>query len=413
MLNVRRRETCRLCDSPRLRLILSLAPTPPANAFVSDESSPVHDARYPLDVFFCEVCSHLQLLAVLDPSALFEEYLYVSGTSQAFLDHFEAYARDVVARFDLAPESLVVEIGSNDGSLLGYFQQQGMRVLGVDPARAIAAEATRAGIPTLAEFFTPEVAEKIRADHGSASAVVANNVLAHIDDLATVVRSARDILQDDGILVFEVSYLRDVYEKRLFDTIYHEHLDYHSVKPLRSFMAAVGMELFAAQRVASHGGSLRGFAQLAGGPHPSDGSVDQLIADEERIGLDRPETFQTFGSKIEALGNELKELIAELKADGKTIAGYGAPAKATTLLHHFGIDAGSIEFIVDDNPLKQGRLVPGLRIPILHSRAIEERRPDFLMVLAWNFADSIISKERSFSEHGGRFIVPLPEVRVT
>lgn len=413
LLHVSRRETCRLCGSTKLRLVLSLAPTPPANAFVRPENAPADDENFPLDVFFCEECSHAQLLDVLDPRGLFEDYVYVSGTSPAFLGHFEQYAHEVVKRFHLAPGDLVVEIGSNDGSLLSFFKGLGMRVLGVDPAREIAAEASRSGIETMIAFFTPDLSQQIRTEHGPASLVVANNVLAHIDDLASVVDGVRLLLSNDGALVFEVSYLLDVYKKTLFDTIYHEHLDYHSVKPLQGFFSSNGMDLFAAQRVGSHGGSLRGFAQLQSGPHAEDGSVDRLIAEEERVGLHNPETFERFAERIEALGKRLRELIAELKAAGKSIAGYGAPAKATTLLHHFGVGRESLDYIVDDNPLKQGRLLPGLRIPVLDRGAIEERRPDFLLILAWNFADSIIDKERSFSDEGGRFIIPLPEVQVT
>jgi hypothetical protein len=213
------------------------------------------------------------------------------------------------------------------------------------------------------------------------------------------------------VFVFEVSYLADVVAATLFDTIYHEHLAYHSVKPLKRFFEAGGMRLFSAERVSSHGGSLRGMAGLEGGPHDEDGSVADLITLEENIGLDRAETFVDFGHNIDALGTKLKALLADIKADGKTIAGFGAPAKATTLMYHFGIGPNEIDFIVDDSPLKQGLFSPGAHIPVLPSDALYERRPDYVLILAWNFAEPIMDKHSTFLEGGGRFIVPLPELQ--
>src|SRR5215469_16163821 len=259
-----RRKTCRLCGGPRLISVLELAPTPPANAFVPREELGKTQQRFPLDVFFCEDCTHAQLLDVVDPSVLFENYVYVSGTSPSFVAHFESYARGIMEQFRPQPGGLVLDIGSNDGTLLRFFQKAGMKVLGIDPARNIAQEATRNGIPTLATFFNPQLAKQLRGEHGPASVITANNVFAHIDNLEGVVEGIRTLLAPDGVFVFEVSYLSDVFEKTLFDTIYHEHLDYHSVKPLVPFFRRLGMELIEAQRVSSHGGSLRGIAQLAG-----------------------------------------------------------------------------------------------------------------------------------------------------
>ena len=236
-------------------------------------------------------------------------------------------------------------------------------------------------------------------------------MFAHIDDLAGTAEAVHTLLAPDGVFVFEVSYFLDVYESTLFDTIYHEHLDYHTVGPLPQFFAAHGLDLFAAERIDTHGGSLRGFVQQAGGGRTHDG-VDALIAAEVAIGLDREETLRGYSARIEALGQELRTLLATLHAQGKRIAGYGAPAKATTLMHHFGIGGEQIEFIVDDNPLKQGLYSPGLHVPVLPSASIAERAPDYLVLLAWNFAEPIMRKCADFSQRGGRFIVPLPEVRV-
>lgn len=407
-----RRADCRLCGGRELRLVLSLTPTPPANAFVPASALGQAQPVFPLDVFLCMTCGHVQLLDVVDPRLLFENYVYVSSTSPTFVRHFEAYAQAVNDRFRPSRQAFVVDVGSNDGTLLKAFKNKDFRVLGVDPARDIAARATAEGIETWPEFFTVDLARRIRSERGPATIVTANNVFAHADDLAEIATGVRLLLAPDGVFVFEVSYLVDVYEKTLFDTIYHEHLAYHAVKPLRRFFAKHGMELFAVERVASHGGSLRGFAKLGGGPWPADGSVEALVALEDRLGLDRVETLAGFAARIDRLKQELRSLLASLKAEGKRIAGFGAPAKATTLMYHFGLGPDVVDFIVDDSPWKQGLFSPGLHIPVVAAEAIYRRRPDYLVVLAWNFAASIMEKHSRYAGEGGHFIIPLPKVEI-
>jgi SAM-dependent methyltransferase len=342
---------------------------------------------------------------------LFENYVYVSGTSPSFVEHFDDYANDIIERFKPPAGSLVVDIGSNDGTLLAAFKARRLRVLGIDPARDIAARANEVGIETIADFFSQKLAAEIRLRVGAADVITANNVFAHADDLGGIVAGVRELLSPGGVFIFEVSYLANVVADTLFDTIYHEHLAYHSVKPLKKFFAAASMVLFAVERVESHGGSIRGMAGLTGGPHEADGSVADLIALEEEMGLDQAETFRNFAADIGALGARLKALVAHIKAEGKSIAGFGAPAKATTLMYHFGIGAEDLDFIVDDNPLKQGLYTPGIHIPVLASDALYERKPDYVIILAWNFAETIIDKHSAFLEAGGRFIVPLPELK--
>ena len=407
-----RRDSCRLCGAKSLTSVLSLTPTPPANAFVGAEAVGQPQQEFPLEVFFCDACAHVQLLDVVDARVLFENYVYVSGTSAQFVKHFEDYAKRLMAEYEPATGSLVVDIGSNDGTLLGFFKSAGMNVLGVDPARDIASDATARGIETINDFFTPGLAARLRAERGPARIVTANNLFAHVDDLGGVVDGVRGLLADDGVFVFEVSYLMDVLQNTLFDTIYHEHLDYHSVIPLVRFFRANGMELIGAERLPTHGGSLRGTAALAGGPHKVDGSVDELIGAEREIGLDRVETLQGFAARIDTLRLELVTLLGDLKAGGASIAAFGAPAKATTLMYHFGIGPEIIDFIADDSPLKQGLYSPGLHIPVVSGGEIAKRRPDYLVILAWNFADPIIANHQSFHQAGGRFILPLPEVKV-
>ena len=407
-----RRSSCRLCNSGELELVIQLTPTPPANAFVKSNRVEVEQSVFPLDIFFCKNCSHVQLLDVIDPKILFSEYVYVSGTSPLFVEHFRRYASDVVTQFTPKVGSLVVDIGSNDGTLLSYFKKAGMSVLGIDPARKIVEEANRNGIETLGGFFNQSLAEKILVSKGPASIITANNVFAHADDLEGIIPGVRSLLAPDGIFIFEVSYLADVIEKTLFDTIYHEHLSYHSVGPLQRFFAHNGMDMFGAYRVDTHGGSIRGVCQLANGPYSDDGTVSELMTLEQIHALNRVETFNKFACGIEVLKYELNTLLEQLKSDGKKIAGYGAPAKATTLMYHFNIGRDIVDFIVDDSPLKQGLYSPGRHISIVSGAEIEKQSPNFLLVLAWNFAESIISNNQNHKKNGGQFIIPLPKVEV-
>ena len=405
-------ETCRLCGGAQLETVLSLAPTPPANAFVTAERVDEVQALYPLDVGLCGSCAHVQLLDVFDPAALFEDYVYVTGTSPSFVAHFESYAADVIAGFGLAAGELVVDIGSNDGTLLRAFQAAGAQALGIEPAKAIARRANAEGIETRTGFFDRALAQAIRDERGPARFVTANNVFAHIDDLGGTLDGIASLLAPEGVFVAEFSYLADVVEKTLFDTIYHEHLDYHSLGPLIGFFEAHGLDLFDARRTPAHGGSLRIFAAPTRARRPIGAEVGRRIEDERRLGLDRASTFRRFGENIGRRGAKLTSAVRELRAEGKRVAGFGAPAKATTLLFHFGLGRDELDFIVDDSPWKQGLYSPGLHVPIVPAEAIAREKPDVLVILAWNFAAPIMAKHQAFRDRGGRFLLPLPEVRM-
>lgn len=405
---VHKHSDCRLCGSRNLTLVLQLAATPPANAFVAAAARDQEQARFPLDVFFCDECGHVQLCDVVDPAVLFENYVYVSGTSPVFVRHFEDYAEAVMDFRGSERSGLAVDIGSNDGTLLRFFKNAGFEVLGIDPARDIAAQASADGIETLAEFFSADTGRRLRDERGPAMVVTANNVFAHIDDLGGVANGVCSLLHDDGLFVFEVSYLVDVYEKTLFDTIYHEHLAYHTVKPLDRFLGDHGLELIRVDRIDTHGGSIRCYAQPVGAKRTRDTSVDARIANEAAIGLDRADTLKGFAAQIDSLKAELLNLIEGVRGDGKRLAAFGAPAKATTLMYHFDLGPELVEFIVDDSPLKQGLFSPGMHIPVLPSDALYERRPDYAIVLAWNFAEPIMRNHQRFVVEGGHFIVPLP-----
>jgi SAM-dependent methyltransferase len=406
------RDTCRLCASQDLTKVLTIPATPPANAFVAAAQLNQPQQIFPLDLWYCGACGHLQLLDVVDPAVLFENYVYVSGTSPAFVKHFRDYAEHIVQSFALKPGDLVVDIGSNDGTLLAQFKDLGQQVLGIDPARDISAAATVSGIETLNRFFDSSVAQGIRQSYGTARCVTANNVFAHIDDLAEIVKGIHLMLASDGVFAFEVSYRLDVLEDTLFDTIYHEHLDYHAAKPLQAFFEANDMILIDVERVSTHGGSLRGFAQRSDGLRPIKASVAKQIAVEEAAGLYQLRRYEDFSDQIDKLGADLRALLDDIKSQGKTVAGFGAPAKATTLMYRFGLDQSDIAYIVDDSPLKQGLYSPGLHIPVVPKEHMNKDPVDYLLILAWNFADPIIGNNQQVLDNGGHFIVPVPELKV-
>ncbi len=411
---MRTRQDCRLCGSRQLQRIMSLGATPLANAFVPSAERGKPQEQFPLDVWICQDCAHVQLRDVVDPEILFRNYVYVSSTSPIFVDHFRRYAEAMLQMTGMLAGSAVIEIGSNDGTLLRFFKDAGMRVLGIDPARQIAAQATASGIETLPEFFNVSLARQLRADGWEASLIAANNVFAHADDLHTIVEGVAQLLSPDGLFVFEVSYLLDVFQRTLFDTIYHEHLSYHTVKPLLGLFDRHGMELIDAIRVDSHGGSLRGIAKLKTGRFPKQPGVEALIAEEARLGLHGAAAYQSLFRDIQQRKAELTQLLQELKKAGKRIAGFGAPAKATTLMFHFGLGPETLEYVIDDSPLKQGLYTPGHHLSVVPSAYLNDpaHRPDYALILAWNFAESIMKKHEPFRAAGGHFIVPLPHLKV-
>ena len=406
------RTCCRLCESQELKEVFELNPTPPANAFIPESELNETQDCFPLDMHQCVDCGHVQLLTVIDSEYLFRKYIYVSGTSSVFVNHFQSYAESIIQDYGLRQNDLVVEIGSNDGTLLNFFKEKGMQVLGIDPATRIAKNTTKSGIETIPRFFNEHLAKEIRKDRGTAKVIPANNVFAHIDDLIGFVNGVRELLADDGIFVFEVSYLLDVYEKTFFDMTYHEHLSYHSVLPLKSFFESNYLQLIDAKRVGTHGGSLRGIVQKEGGLRETNDSIKDLIELELKFALNEPETWLGFKERIDKKGQDLMELLTDIKMKGNSISGYGAPAKSTTLMYQYGIDSETLDYIVDDSLWKQTLFSPGLHIPIVSSSILERRPPDYLLILAWNFAESIMDNLRGFSEAGGKFIIPLPDLHV-
>lgn len=407
-----RRDRCRLCDSKHLELALPIAASPIADAYVPAERLNEQQDTYPLDLYLCTDCGHVQNIDVVNPEILFRDYIYVTSSSMGLVEHYRRYADEVVSQFGVKPGVLALEIGSNDGSLLNFFKAKGLKVLGVDPARRIAEEATARGVPTLPEFFGSTLAEKLRKEHGPATLIAANNVFAHADNLADIVRGIHTMLADDGVFVFEVSYLPDIVDRFLFDTVYHEHVSYHSIIPLAKFFEKLGMQLFDVQRIGSKGGSIRGFAQRAPeGRQPVSSRVTELVAEEKRRGFHQPAIYREYGAAIAARKAAVTQVVDEARAQGKTVAGYGASTTVTTLMWHFDL-AQKLEFLVDDNPLKHGLYAPKCHLPVLPSDELYTRRPDYVLILAWNFAEPIMKRHHRYIAEGGTFVIPLPELKI-
>ncbi len=404
-----RRRTCRACGGTALAPFLSLGPQPLANAFLRTPAEFAQEPFFPLDVYFCEGCSLVQLLDVVDPAVLFRNYLYVTGTSETMAAHNAAYARALVEQLGLGPQQLVVEVASNDGSLLKCFQAHGVRTLGIEPATNIAALATAAGVETVNEFFDSATARRARETHGAASVVIANNVLAHVDDSQDFLRGCKALLAADGLVVVEAPYLGELLDRLEYDTIYHEHLCYFSVSALMRLYESAGLSIVRIDRVPVHGGSLRVFAAPCERRPEHAGAVRALAAAEAAAGLTGLPRFEQFATAVERNRQAIRALFERLHTEGRSLAGYGAPAKGNTLLNYCGIDTRLLEYTVDRSPLKVGLYTPGTHLPVLPVATLPERRPDYVLILAWNFADEIVRQQHAYHTAGGRFVVPVPE----
>jgi SAM-dependent methyltransferase len=393
-------------------LVLPIRPSAIGDAFVSKDQLGIVQHLYPLDTYLCLECGHLQNLDVVDPEILFRNYTYRTSASMGLVEHFRQYAQAVVDGLDIPPDSLVVEIGSNDGSLLKAYKSHGMRVIGVDPAKSIAALASAEGVKTLPEFFTSSIAQTILAEHGPARLVCANNVFAHADNITDIAKGIRTLLAPDGVFVFEVSYVPDIIDNFVFDTIYHEHVSHHALLPLERFFNSLDMSLFDVERVSTKGGSIRGFAQpRSTGKRAKTDRFARMLAEETRRGISRPEIYRRFYRDIEERKRAVLGYLDRAIAEGKTVAGYGASTTTTTLLYHFELQT-RLRFIVDDNPLKFNLYSPGAHIPVFSSSELNSSPPDLVVILAWQYATAIINKHGRFTQAGGKFVVPLPDMMI-
>jgi len=403
---------CRSCGFENLKLFLSLSRMPLANALVAPDQLEAAEPTYPLDLAFCPQCSLVQITETVPPELLFREYLYFSSFSDTMLCHAADLTRRIAASRGLDGHSLVVEIASNDGYLLQYYQQRGIPVLGIEPARNVArvAQAER-GIRTLCEFFDPALAQDLGAQGIRADIIHAHNVLAHVADLNGFVQGLGILLHDDGIAVIEVPYLKDLIDHCEFDTIYHEHLCYFSLTALSALFQRHGLDIYDVERVPIHGGSLRLWVGHTATTRPGD-RVRRLLAEEVKWDVRGEEIYQEFAQRVEGLKASLNHFLQDLKKKGRRMAAYGAAAKGSTLLNYCGIGLETLDFVVDRSTHKQGRYMPGVRLPIYPPQMLQDSRPDYVLLLTWNFAKEILSQQAEYRRAGGHFIIPIPELRI-
>ena len=404
MEHLKKNSNCRSCKGSSLQKVISLGSMPPANAFLKKEDLNSKEPSFPLEVYFCKNCGFVQLVDIVDPELLFRNYVYVSSTSPVFIQHFKELAGKIVSNFKLPKNSLVIDIGSNDGILLRPFKDMGMKVLGIDPAEKIAEIATKSGIETMPVFFNSDVARNIAKAKGKAKLVCATSVFSHVDNLDEFLDGVNELLDEDGVFLIEVYYLKELLEKNLFDTIYHEHLSYFTAKTMSALMERKGLELFDAEVTDTHGATLRAYVQKKNGTHQISKSVNELIKKEDEKHLNELDTYIKFSHKIDSNKKALLELLKKLKSQNKRIVGYGAPAKGNTLLNYFGIGPDILDYIVDDSSWKQGLYSPGMRIPVVSAEHLSKQKPDYIFILAWNFAKPIMKKLDGFD----RFIIPVP-----
>ena len=402
---------CRSCDSTNGKLVLDLGLQPLANNLLRPEDLAKFEPKFPLRLAVCQSCWLLQITDLVPPTQLFSEYLYFSSFSDALLRHAREAVERYIRDFSLNSQNHVVEIASNDGYLLQNFTKANIPCLGIEPAANIAKVAREKGIETLVEFFGNDISKKLAASGKKADLILGNNVFAHAPNTNDFVSGLKTLLQPKGRIILEFPYAIDLIEHTEFDTIYHEHVFYFTVTALQPLFARHGLEIFRVERLPIHGGSLRLFASHTGA-HPIEDSARNLFTEEKRKGADSLRYYEGFANQVLEIKQALLDLLKKLQKDAKRVAAYGASAKGSTLLNFYGVGKEHLEFVVDRSTYKQGRLTPGTHIPILPAEALLEKRPDYTLLLTWNFADEIMAQQKAYREKGGKFIIPIPKVTV-
>ena len=402
---------CLFCHTPLRHTVVDLGMSPLCESFLEAGQLNEMEPFYPLNVRVCERCLLVQLEEYVSPEEIFTEYAYFSGYSDSWVEHARSYVEYVVERFNLAPDDLVVELASNDGYLLQHFVALGHMPLGIEPAQNIAKVANEAGIPTLAEFFGRELAERLVAERGQARLIAGNNVLAQVPDLNDFISGIKTLLAPAGVATIEFPHLMRLFAENQFDTIYHEHFFYFSFLSAREIFAAHDLELFDVEELPTHGGSLRIFATHAEeSDHTVSDRVRELLEREEAAGFRSLEAYSAFGEQVERTKRDLLGFLIDCRNKGKSVVGYGAPGKGNTLLNYCGIRTDFLEFTVDRNPYKHGRFLPGTHIPIKPVEALADRRPDVVLILPWNLREELVVQLDYVRDWGGTCVVPIPRV---
>ncbi len=386
---------------------------PIPNGFRKKEDLHKKQKKYELACYFCENCGLVQLTIVVDPEIMFKDYVYIPSTAKVMMNNFSNLVHEAVLEKNIGEKSTVIDIGSNDGSLLTFFKTYDCKVLGIDPAENITKLAELNGVPTETVLFDSTSARKIRRKYGQADVITATNVIAHIDNLDEMFKGVDELLKKDGIFITEFPYLLDLVDRLEFDTIYHEHLSYFSLGAWKHMVEKSGFEICGLRRLQIHGGSIRlTHRRKSSKKNLAKKTVEYFLNVEKQKKLDKKETYDMFSEKVLNLKNELTGLINSLKKDGNKIVGYGAAAKGNVLTNFFNIGKDKLDFIVDSTPYKQGLFTPGMDIPVYAENRLQKDVPDYLLILAWNFANEIMEKQEAFRSKGGRFIIPLPEVKI-
>ncbi|WP_256388136.1 class I SAM-dependent methyltransferase [Pirellula sp. SH-Sr6A] len=406
------RTTCRHCGHPLSLSMVDLGAQPPCEAILTEEQFYEPEPFYPLHARVCENCWLVQLDADVSPEKIYTEYAYYSSYSESWLQHMESYTDSICTRLGLTPNHRVVEIASNDGYLLQFFADRGIPCFGIDPAANVAEKALERGIETLVSFFSTDTAEQIVKERGKADLIIANNVFGHIPDINDFLQALQQLLQEGGTITIEIPHLMRLIEGNQFDTIYHEHYCYHSLIADLKLLESQGLKLIAVEELPTHGGSIRMFIAHREDARAPDDSIERLVGIERSRGMDTPAPYQAFGEKVRQTKRNLLRFLIAAKEEGKQVVGYGAPGKGNTLLNYCGIREDFLDFVVDRNPYKHGKFLPGSRIPIRPVEAVFEAKPDFLLILPWNISDEIIRQMDGVRAWGCQFVIPIPEVRI-
>jgi SAM-dependent methyltransferase len=402
---------CRSCGSTQGAPVLDLGLQPLANNLLREQDLSQPEPKFPLRLAVCRSCWLLQIIDLVPPVKLFSEYLYFSSFSDLMLKHAQAAAERYIRDFSLDRRSLVIEIASNDGYFLQYFKRREVSCLGIEPAANIARVARDKGIETLVDFFGNTLAKRLAHESRQSDLILGNNVFAHAPDTNDFVAGLRMLIKPSGRIILEFPYAADFIEHTEFDTIYHEHVFYFSLTALLPLFSRHGLEIFNVERLPIHGGSLRLFAAIQGA-HTVQSSVTSLMEEEQRKGINSIAYYDGFAKRVMELKRSLVSLLNDLKRQGKSMAAYGASAKGSTLLNFFGLGKESLSFVADRSSYKQGRLTPGTHIPIVPAEKLAEARPDYTLLLTWNFAEEILQQQKEYRHNGGKFIVPIPEVKI-